>query len=454
MTSTIKILSLIALGMVCAPAFSASPEDRCTSDLAAAAPADSCERALAAPLDESALHDHLRSLSYFALNEVQNPNQPSSARAALSADLDRKLLELAHRSQRSIKEIRQRLFQEKQRTLFAATAPHCQVAPRADLPRELVQLPDRFVFEREVSKYFAGSIAYSPDGRFLISGHGRGGVAVWERSSGKFLLLIGQHENSVSSVAFSPDGTALASGSDDGDFKIFDPTDFSMIKSFSTGGKIKSLAFSRDSRSLLIVDSLNGLILLDVANASSGPTFLMDGDVAALSSQGSLAVSRRDGIWLWDESPAGRGPSDQTPVRLPRKLPDVPPGPVLALAFSPDGKKIAASTKTGSLGLWDVDNDELRKIWEPYPLVPKGQARVEALVFSPNGKRLASGGDFGVKIWETEDPTVVQKVPDEGYHAGTLVFSPDGEQLAVGGSYLRVFKKIEVSAIRWGERDE
>ena len=70
---------------------------------------------------------------------------------------------------------------------------------------------------------------------------------------------------------------------------------------------------------------------------------------------------------------------------------------VWALAFSPDGKTLAATTgwETGQIHLYDVaTGKELRTIETP-------SLRSPALAFTPDGKRLVTGmADASVLIWD------------------------------------------------------
>ncbi|MDW7973025.1 MAG: caspase family protein [Thermodesulfovibrio sp.] len=82
------------------------------------------------------------------------------------------------------------------------------------------------------------SIAFSPDGKYIISGSKDNTVKLWEVSSGKEIMTLIGHSGWVTSVAFSPDGRYIASGSDDGTIRLWDiPYDreVAMFASFTDG---------------------------------------------------------------------------------------------------------------------------------------------------------------------------------------------------------------------------
>ena len=61
------------------------------------------------------------------------------------------------------------------------------------------------------------SVAFSPDGKRIVSGSEDKTVKVWDADKGQEVLTLKGHTNDVTSVAFSPDGKRIVSGSWDTD---------------------------------------------------------------------------------------------------------------------------------------------------------------------------------------------------------------------------------------------
>jgi WD40 repeat protein len=66
------------------------------------------------------------------------------------------------------------------------------------------------------------SVAFSPDGKRVVTRSGDRTAKVWEAASGQELLTLRGHRGHVNSVAFSPDGKRLVTGSDDRTAKLWE----------------------------------------------------------------------------------------------------------------------------------------------------------------------------------------------------------------------------------------
>jgi dipeptidyl aminopeptidase/acylaminoacyl peptidase len=105
---------------------------------------------------------------------------------------------------------------------------------------------------------------------------------------------------------------------------------------------------------------------------------------------------------------------------------------VHAIAYSPDGKWLAtASGDPGQYGLarlWSVQPDGGAK---PVRDLAESQDAVFAVAFSPDGKRLATAGaDRVIRVFETESGKLLLQIEDHADWIFDIAFSPDGKRLA------------------------
>jgi tetratricopeptide (TPR) repeat protein len=66
------------------------------------------------------------------------------------------------------------------------------------------------------------ALAFSPDGKRLVSASSDGTVKLWDVTTGQEALTLTGHTGAVISVAFSPDGKQLVTGSEDKMVKLWD----------------------------------------------------------------------------------------------------------------------------------------------------------------------------------------------------------------------------------------
>ncbi len=266
------------------------------------------------------------------------------------------------------------------------------------------------------------SVAYSPDGRLLVSGATDNTVRIWNLAEpGSEAIVLEKHEAPVLAVAFSPDGQIIASGGEDKNIWLWDANDLDGEPRLLLGhdDQVLSLAFS--PQGLLASSGLDGKVLLwDVTDLSPTPRTLVDQDRHILG----LAFSK-DGQTL---ALAG----DDRSV----KLLDVAIGnartigqhdsSVISVAFSPDQQSLASTSVDGTVRVWDLSGQGQDKVFRGH------ESRVRSVLFLPDGRRLVSASDDStLRVWDLNDPSqAIAVLPGHGARVRNLALSPDGQTIA------------------------
>ncbi len=193
------------------------------------------------------------------------------------------------------------------------------------------------------------SAAFSPDGQRVISGDVDGIAVVWEAETGREISEV-DHGIGVQSVVFSPDGGRVASGSEDGTILVWDADTGDEITRIDHGVVISSILFSPDG-DRVYAGSYDGSV--GVWEAATGKEIarmsISTEPVAsiAITEDGSMLASggAYGNLILWDLA-------SYQPIGAPLN-----PGHLanIALAFSPDGRRLQAGYEDGSLWEWNVD---------------------------------------------------------------------------------------------------
>ena len=251
------------------------------------------------------------------------------------------------------------------------------------------------------------SIAFSPDGKMLVSGGNDHSVRLWEFDSGQLLHVLSGHTNWVNSVRFSPDGHTVASGSWDHSVRLWRVRDRQELRMYNGYTNwIFSVAFSPDGRELATGGSDKRVRLL------RNPVLPEDDSNLAVAGKGYSPVP-------------GSSPGTDT-IRLTLEGHS---DWVWKVALSPDCRSVASAGMDFTARVWDLNSGQILQLLHGH------NDGVQAITYSPDSRMLATGGlDHTICLWDLDSGRLLTTLQGHTGWCLSLHFSPDGRFLASSGA--------------------
>lgn len=290
------------------------------------------------------------------------------------------------------------------------------------------------------------SVAFSPDGKYVLSGSIDGTSALWDVSSGSLIRKFSAPKDAPDEglkVAFSSDGSYGITGGGNG-LTIWDLSTGNEIRNIGAQRRTRFIAVASDNRSVLTGGWQSGrikplpahMILWDMKSGHReqefrGPWlggFNELGPLAVAISQDkkyALCTQLQSRLTLWD-------------VASGREIRTVSEGGSLhhmrAVAFSPNGQYALSGGSDGKLRLWEIPSLNLVRTINAHEW---GRSGIGSVVFSPDGRYALSGGssDGYIKVWEPSTGVEIRSIEA---HSGlnrvwSLALSPNGKFILSGG---------------------
>jgi WD40 repeat protein len=260
------------------------------------------------------------------------------------------------------------------------------------------------------------SVAFSPDGRRLASRSDDHTIRLFDAATLQEIAVLRGHTDRVNGADFSPAGGLLASVSADGTLRLWDAGTGRPTGVLRPAGYFDGPFWAPDGRHVAAATSTT-LSVCDVRTCQQVAVLPCDQEyhpVAFRAGGRQVARGRAVPVHVWDLD-AGRDV-----LILPGHT-----SSVLSLAYSPDGRRIAAgfSYSENAVRLWDATTGHLIALM-------KGHVNaVVGVAFSPDGTRLAScSSDQTVRLW---NGTTGQAITTLRGHTGAVlqsVFSRDSKR--------------------------
>jgi WD40 repeat protein/serine/threonine protein kinase len=278
-------------------------------------------------------------------------------------------------------------------------------------------------------------IAMSADGGRVAVGSGSG-VRVLDVNSGKTVVTLPGHVGGAGTVVFSPDGSLIASSARYGDVavRLWSASTGDQIANFRgtpVEGTIVSLAFSPDGKRLFAGDRNGEARVWDVPTLAGELIRQTPHPYSsiALSPDGSRIAMKHPGtVEIWDALSGEQVLSWKTASEqycygdlcyLSHDL------TYDSVAYSPDGSRIAAAMRDGSISIWDARSGAAIQTLREH------ETAVTALSFDPDGAHLASGAWDGTAIvWDLRNGKPVNRMKLAA-NVVSLAFNSAGDRLLI-----------------------
>lgn len=270
------------------------------------------------------------------------------------------------------------------------------------------------------------SVTFSPDGKYILAGVRDNIALLWDIESGAIVRTFVGHTGTVWSVAYSRDGKYVLTGSGDNTARLWDANTGESLHVLSGhNGVVNSVAFSPDNKHVI---TGSDDATARVWDAETGQTFRIlsghNGSIwsVAFSWNGQSALTGGDDhvARKWDAR------SDQQPFVFANHS-----SAVWKALFSADNRSIVTASDDGSAQLWDVQSRRKIRIFS----APKGA--VYSIAFSPDDKYLGTAGSDNIaRLWDVQSGELIRefRVFTANNSLYSIVFSPDGKYLFTAGN--------------------
>lgn len=287
------------------------------------------------------------------------------------------------------------------------------------------------------------SAVFAPDGKSAALASADGTIRLVAVADGKELHSVKGHQNGTGALAFSPDSKVLASrGSADGTIRLFDAVKGGEIRQITLPGANPAgpggVVFIRGGYA-----GNNGMTLVFSPDGNTLTTSISPfGNIIMRNPGGAPPAAPVGAIHMWDVATG----KEIRKITLPANR------NVTNLAYSPDGRLLAAENADQTISLWEIASGRERALLG----TPAGAGQPNQPVFigggfggigvpasavsmtiamSPDGSLLAArGADNTVRVWEIAHAKDIGSFKGHTGTVQTVAFAPNGKSIASGST--------------------
>ena len=235
------------------------------------------------------------------------------------------------------------------------------------------------------------SLAFSPDGHFLVVGSHRPDAEIWEVATLKLVGHLEGHIDWVTHIVYSPNGRYIATARPESSWiYLWDAQTRQLIRNWRNGdeGKIQKLLFSSDSQRLYVATQ--------TWNLAVAPN------------------KRNDRIRIFDV---------QTGVQLNEFGDEL--FVLRDFSLSPDEKVVLFRYYISEVVLWDIEHNHRLALWADYLSGYEWE-------LSPDGRSLVMVNSAMMKIWDVPSRSLRKVIVPYSRTFREFAISPDSQTIAVG----------------------
>jgi WD40 repeat protein len=273
--------------------------------------------------------------------------------------------------------------------------------------------------------HYAFCLAVSPDGKHLAVGAFKdNGVCLRDLATGKELRRFRGRDHQAVHLAFSPDGKLLASTCPEGYALIWDVATGKQVHRAPSaqcciGLPGPAVAFSRDGKCLAVAAGKKPRIDIwdtscwKVVRSLKGHRGLVVGLGFTADGKRLVSGSLDGSVRLWDVVSGKQLHCYGTEM-----------GYVRGVVLASGGKVLAACTTSGDVHAWDTAS--AKELWSV-----DLRTDVDAIAVSPDGKMLAVATETRIGLWEADTAKPAFQCPEPAAAVSSIHFTPDGTGLVV-----------------------
>lgn len=264
-----------------------------------------------------------------------------------------------------------------------------------------------------------GELLFSDDDHLLADAWGDTSGRIWNWTDNPSRVMqLSDRPGDARYLSFTPDGKRLAIADLGGAVWTFDTASGRRIGRFvAHAAPVRSVAYSRHCQTLWTVGATGDIRAWEVEPDAGVRVVPFEGQAlhcVAVDPLERLIVAGglRSHVFVISDSTV-------------RTINLGDSSTVTCLAFSPDGRWVAASTLANSVYVWNPVDDP------PAPRVLAHSNRVSQIAFSPDGQYLASAcDDNAARLWRLSDFTSIAELHGARDRFPSIAFDPDGSHLA------------------------